>query len=143
MGRLIFIDATMREESRTRRIAGPLVSELAKRYEIETISLDGAGFPAVDSRILHDRDCGIVPVRKSAVHHYQRDGYTHRRPFGTGYPLSQGFGQPLGSWQPLCDFRREHGLQCAGYHREENRRCDRPRSGNMQDFLTGDYFRTF
>ena len=61
MGRLIFIDATMREESRTRRIAGPLVSELAKRYEIETISLDGAGFPAVDSRILHDRDCGIVP----------------------------------------------------------------------------------
>lgn len=61
MGRLIFIDATMREESRTRSIAGPLVSELAKRYEIETISLDGAGFPAVDSRILHDRDCGIVP----------------------------------------------------------------------------------
>lgn len=44
MGRLIFIDATMREESRTRRIAGPLVSELAKRYEIETISLDGPAF---------------------------------------------------------------------------------------------------
>lgn len=61
MDRLIFIDCTMREESRTRKIAMPLVEELGKRYDIETIRLDGAGFPAVGSRILHDRDNGIVP----------------------------------------------------------------------------------
>ena len=61
MARLIFIDATMREGSRTRRIARPIIDELGKRYEIETIRLDGAGYPAVDSRILHDRDNGIVP----------------------------------------------------------------------------------
>ena len=62
MDRLVFIDATMREESRTRRIALPIISELSGRYDIETIRLDGAGFPVVDGRILHDRDCGIVPV---------------------------------------------------------------------------------
>ena len=62
MDRLVFIDATMREESRTRRIALPIISELSGRYDIETIQLDGAGFPVVDGRILHDRDCGIVPV---------------------------------------------------------------------------------
>ncbi len=61
MDKLIYIDATMREESRTRMIAEPLVGELAKRYEIERIKLDGADFPAVGSRILHDRDSGIVP----------------------------------------------------------------------------------
>lgn len=61
MDRLIFIDCTMREESRTRKIAIPLVEELGKRYDIETIRLDGAGFPAVGSKILHDRDNGIVP----------------------------------------------------------------------------------
>ncbi len=61
MDKLIYIDATMREESRTRMIAEPLVGELAKRYEIERIKLDGADFPAVGSKILHDRDSGIVP----------------------------------------------------------------------------------
>lgn len=67
MKKLVFIDATMRAESRTRRIAAPLVSELGKRYDIETISLDGAGFPAVGSRILHDRDRGIVPEEYAAM----------------------------------------------------------------------------
>ena len=61
MAKLIFIDATMREGSRTRQIARPIVSELGKKYEIETIYLNGADFPAVDSRILHDRDSGRVP----------------------------------------------------------------------------------
>ena len=61
MAKLIFIDATMREGSRTRQIARPIVSELGKKYEIETICLNGADFPAVDSRILHDRDSGRVP----------------------------------------------------------------------------------
>lgn len=61
MDRLIFIDATMRDESRTRRIARPIIEELGKRYEIERISLDGADFSAVGSRILNDRNNGIVP----------------------------------------------------------------------------------
>lgn len=63
MKRLIYIDATMREESRTRRIAGPLVEELGRRYEIETIRLDGAGFPVVGSEILKKRDRGCVPEK--------------------------------------------------------------------------------
>ena len=61
MEKVFFIDATMRAGSRTRMIAGPLLEELGKRYEIETVKLDGAGFPAVGSRILQDRDNGIVP----------------------------------------------------------------------------------
>lgn len=61
MAKLIFVDATMRKGSRTRRIAWPLVAELGKRYEIETINLADKDFPAVDGRMLHDRDCGIVP----------------------------------------------------------------------------------
>ncbi len=61
MKKLIFIDATMRAESRTRQIARPIIEELSKRYEIETVRLDGASYPAVDSRILNDRDNGIVP----------------------------------------------------------------------------------
>ena len=61
MQKLIFIDATMREESRTRKIAEPIIAELSKRYEVETIRLDGTAFPAVDGKILKDRDNGIVP----------------------------------------------------------------------------------
>lgn len=63
MKKLFYIDSTMREESRTRRIAEALISELGKRYEIERVSLDGADFPAVGSRILTDRNNGIVPER--------------------------------------------------------------------------------
>lgn len=63
MKKLFYIDSTMREESRTRKIAEPLIRELCKRYEIETVRLDGADFPAVGSRILEDRGNGIVPER--------------------------------------------------------------------------------
>lgn len=63
MERLIFIDATMREASRTRKIAAPVIEDLGKRYEIRKIVLDGMDFPAVDSRILRDRDNGIVPEK--------------------------------------------------------------------------------
>lgn len=59
--KLFYIDATMREESRTRRIAAPLIEELGRRYAIETVRLDGAHYPAVGSMILRDRDNGIVP----------------------------------------------------------------------------------
>lgn len=58
---LFYIDATMREESRTRKIAAPLMEALDKRYEIETVRLDGSPYPAVGSSILRDRDNGIVP----------------------------------------------------------------------------------
>ena len=59
--KLFYIDSTMREESRTRLIATAIIDKLSERYEIETVRLDGADFPAVGSRILHDRDNGIVP----------------------------------------------------------------------------------
>ena len=47
MEKLIFIDATMREASRTRRIAAPIMEALGRRYEIRKIALDGTDFPAV------------------------------------------------------------------------------------------------
>lgn len=65
--KLFYIDATMREESRTRRIALPLMEELGKTYDIETVRLDGAQYPAVGSRILRDRDNGIVPEEYASM----------------------------------------------------------------------------
>lgn len=65
--KLFYIDATMREESRTRKIAGPLIEELGKRYDIETVRLDGATYPPVGSHILRDRDNGIVPEEYAAM----------------------------------------------------------------------------
>jgi len=61
MKKLIYIDCCIRKESRTKRIAEPIISELSNRYDIETIVLEGSCFPAVDSKILRDRDNGIVP----------------------------------------------------------------------------------
>lgn len=65
--KLFYIDATMREESRTRKIAVTLIEALGKRYDIETVRLDGASYPAVGSRILRDRDNGIVPEEYAAM----------------------------------------------------------------------------
>lgn len=61
MQKLIFIDSCMREESRTKRIATPIIAELSKRYEVERIALEGASYPAVNSKTLQDRNNGIVP----------------------------------------------------------------------------------
>lgn len=65
--KLFYIDATMRAESRTRKIAVPLIEELGRRYDIETVRLDGASYPAVGSRILSDRDRGMVPEEFAAM----------------------------------------------------------------------------
>lgn len=62
MQKLIVIDACMRDrESRTRRILEPLVEELSKRYEIETIVLDGEDYQAVGRKVLAERNSGYVP----------------------------------------------------------------------------------
>lgn len=61
MKKLFYIDSCMRPESRTAMIARPLIKELGKRYEIETVRLDGHDYPAVGSAILRDRDNGYVP----------------------------------------------------------------------------------
>ena len=46
----------MREESRTQRIATPIMEELSKRYDVETINLDKTDFHPVDRDILHQRN---------------------------------------------------------------------------------------
>lgn len=62
MQKLILIDACMRDgESRTRRILEPLISELGKSYEIETVVLDGEDYQAVGRRVLAERGEGHVP----------------------------------------------------------------------------------
>lgn len=48
-------------ESRTRCILEPLMSELGKRYEIETVALDGEDYQAVGRRVLAERGEGYVP----------------------------------------------------------------------------------
>lgn len=62
MEKLMVIDACMRDAaSRTRRVLGPLVEELSRRYEIETVVLDGADYQAVGRRMLAERSAGYVP----------------------------------------------------------------------------------
>ena len=63
MQKVIVIDACMRDEaSRTRRILMPLMAELGKRYEIETIRLDGEDYSAVGRKVLAERGNGYVPA---------------------------------------------------------------------------------
>ena len=68
MRKLMLIDACMRDEvSRTRRILGPLVAELEKRYEIETVRLDGEDYSSVGRRVLDERSGGYVPEETVAL----------------------------------------------------------------------------
>lgn len=63
MQKLVVIDACMRDEaSRTRRILKPLVAELGKRYEMETIVLDGDDYAPVGRKTLAERAAGHVPA---------------------------------------------------------------------------------
>ncbi len=61
--KLLYIDACMRIGSRTKRIADILIQELSKKYKVETISLFEPHYPIVDSKILIDRENGIVPEK--------------------------------------------------------------------------------
>ncbi len=62
------IDACMRDgDSRTRRVLEPLVAELGKRYEIETVRLDGEDYAAVGRRVLAERSSGYVPEETVAL----------------------------------------------------------------------------
>ena len=56
MKKLIYINACMREESRTQRIAEPIVGELSSRYDIETIRLDKTDFKPIDRDVLRERN---------------------------------------------------------------------------------------
>ena len=68
MRRLMVIDACMRDgDSRTRRILEPLVAELGKRYEIETVRLDGGDYAAVGRKVLAERSSGYVPEETVAL----------------------------------------------------------------------------
>lgn len=67
MKTLIFIDACMRAESRTRRIASPIMAELGKKYSVETFDLTGNIYPVADNHTLEDRNQGIVPAEHVAL----------------------------------------------------------------------------
>ena len=62
MKKLIFIDACMRAGSRTRRIASPIITELGKRYSVETVDLTRNIYPVADNYTLEDRNQGVVPA---------------------------------------------------------------------------------
>ena len=67
MKKIIFIDACMRAGSRTKRIARPIITELRKRYAVETVDLTRNEYPIVDNYTLEDRNQGIVPSEHSAL----------------------------------------------------------------------------
>lgn len=53
--KLIYINACMHEDSRTLRIATPIMEKLAQKYEIETIRLDKTDYRPVDKDVLRQR----------------------------------------------------------------------------------------
>lgn len=55
MKKLIYVNACMRDESRTLRIAKPIIEELAKKYEIETIDLGNSPYLAINKESLQLR----------------------------------------------------------------------------------------
>ena len=67
MKNLIYINACMRAGSRTQRIATPIVEELRKRYNVETVDLTKNQYPVADNYTLEDRNQGIVPTEHVAL----------------------------------------------------------------------------
>ncbi|MBQ3766409.1 MAG: NAD(P)H-dependent oxidoreductase [Bacteroidales bacterium] len=62
MKKLVVIDACIREEeSRTRRIAAPIIQVLAKRYEIVRYDLTEMPMEPLTPRTYADRAAGIIP----------------------------------------------------------------------------------
>lgn len=57
----------MRAGSRTRRISRPIMTELRKRYAVETVDLTRNEYPVVDNYTLEDRNQGIVPSEHSSL----------------------------------------------------------------------------
>lgn len=67
MKNLIYINACLRAGSRTQRIATPIVEELRKRYNVETVDLTKNLYPVADNYTLEDRNRGIVPTEHVAL----------------------------------------------------------------------------
>jgi len=67
MKNLIYINACMRAGSRTRRIATPIIEELRKRYNVETVDLTKNLYPVADNYTLEDRNQGIFPPEHDAL----------------------------------------------------------------------------
>ena len=57
----------MRAGSRTQIIAAPIIEELRKRYNVETIDLTKTLYPIADNNTLEDRNQGIVPQEHVAL----------------------------------------------------------------------------
>ena len=59
MKKLMFLDACIRgEESRTLKIAAPLLEELEKRYEIERVDINALGWKPIDRETCLKRNAG-------------------------------------------------------------------------------------
>ena len=59
--KLIYINACMHDDSRTLRIAAPIVKKLSEHYEIETVCLDKTDYRPVDRMVFQQRADGYVP----------------------------------------------------------------------------------
>ena len=67
MKNLIYINVCMRAGSRTQRIATPIIEELRKNYNVETIDLTKNLYPVADNCTLEDRNQGFVPPEHVAL----------------------------------------------------------------------------
>ena len=63
MKNLLYIDACIRgEQSRTRRIAEPIVAALSERYAVRTLVLNELDLAIVDKELLARRQAGEIPA---------------------------------------------------------------------------------
>ena len=74
MEKLLYIDACIRDEmSRTKRIAQPIIEELAKRYDVKIIVLNNAELDIVKKDLITKRNRGQIESRVMTWGEYIRD----------------------------------------------------------------------
>ena len=74
MRNLLYIDACIRdEESRTKRIAEPIVAELANRYNVTKLALNDLDLDVVQKELLNKRMHGEIPQKVMAWAEQMRD----------------------------------------------------------------------
>lgn len=74
MKNLLYIDACIRdEESRTKRIAEPIVKELANKYNVTKLALNDLDLDIVQKELLNKRMHGEIPQKVMAWAEQMRD----------------------------------------------------------------------
>ena len=116
MEKLVYIDACVRdEESRTKRIAEPIVEALSSRYEVERITLNELHLEVVQKEKLKERMNGHIeePILTYAKHIASADRIVISSPF-----WDMGIPACLKAFLELCSLFtvtfEDDGTKCVG-----------------------------